>query len=76
VRHLASTPLLALKRMRELPRLASLQVLKPGNRLSITPVSAAEWEAVIAALVDLGADPVIARLAPAAAAAHSAGAAR
>jgi predicted RNA-binding protein with PUA-like domain len=44
------TPLLALKRMRELPQLASMRLLAPGNRLSITPVSPAEWRAVLAAL--------------------------
>ena len=36
--------------MRAMPSLASLLILKRGNRLSITPVSAAEWEAVVGAL--------------------------
>jgi predicted RNA-binding protein with PUA-like domain len=59
VRHRATTPLLSLKAMRERPALATMLVLKPGNRLSITPVTPAEWRAVIGALVELGADPAI-----------------
>jgi predicted RNA-binding protein with PUA-like domain len=41
------TPLLPLKRMRELPQLATMQLLRPGNRLSITPVTDPEWRAVL-----------------------------
>jgi predicted RNA-binding protein with PUA-like domain len=41
------TRLLSLAEMRETPALASMVVLKAGNRLSITPVTAAEWKAVI-----------------------------
>ena len=44
------TALLPLKRMRELPQLRSMRLLQPGNRLSITPVSEAEWQAVLALL--------------------------
>ncbi len=44
------TPLLPLKRMRELPQLQSMLLLRPGNRLSITPVTDAEWKAVLALL--------------------------
>ncbi len=44
------TPLLPLKHMRELPQLQSMQLLRPGNRLSITPVTDAEWKAVLAQL--------------------------
>ena len=62
VRHLATTPLLSLKHMRERPELATMQLLKPGSRLSITPVTEQEWRAVIAALIELGAKPAIARL--------------
>jgi len=62
VRHLATTPLLSLKAMRARPELASMQLLKPGSRLSITPVTRVEWDAVVAALVELGAAPSIARL--------------
>ncbi|MCW5663463.1 MAG: EVE domain-containing protein [Piscinibacter sp.] len=46
------TPLLHLKRMRELPQLASMLLLRPGNRLSITPVTEDEWRAVNALLKD------------------------
>lgn len=41
------TPLLPLKRMRELPQLATMLLLRPGNRLSITPVTDAQWRAVL-----------------------------
>lgn len=44
------TPLLTLRRMRELPQLQTMQLLRPGNRLSITPVTDAEWQAVLALL--------------------------
>lgn len=40
------TPLLTLKAMREDPALASMALLRPGSRLSITPVTEAEWQAV------------------------------
>jgi predicted RNA-binding protein with PUA-like domain len=46
------TRLLRLSEMREQPTLATMRVLKRGNRLSITPVSAAEWQAVLALLAD------------------------
>jgi len=44
------TRLLSLKEMRTLPQLASMRVLQPGNRLSITPVTPQEWRAVCALL--------------------------
>ena len=50
VRLVRKTPLLALARMRQEPTLASMLVLKAGNRLSITPVTPAEWTAVNALL--------------------------
>ena len=50
VRLVAKTRLLGLREMRQRPELAGMAVLKPGNRLSITPVSAAEWSAVAALL--------------------------
>jgi len=62
VRHLATTPLLPLKDMRLRPELATMQLLKPGSRLSINPVTADEWQAVIATLIELGAPPAIATL--------------
>ena len=46
VRLVAKTRLLALREMRQRPELASMLLLKPGNRLSITPVTPAEWAAV------------------------------
>jgi predicted RNA-binding protein with PUA-like domain len=50
VKLVKKTRLLPLKEMREAPELASMVVLKPGNRLSITPVTPAEWQAVLARL--------------------------
>ncbi|MDE2628212.1 MAG: EVE domain-containing protein [Burkholderiales bacterium] len=50
VKLVRKTRLLALSEMRSTPALASMQLLKRGNRLSITPVSAAEWRAVLALL--------------------------
>ena len=46
------TRMLSLKAMREAPSLASMAVLQRGSRLSITPVSANEWQAVLAMLDD------------------------
>ena len=40
------TRLLSLREMRGVPDLASMRVLAPGNRLSITPVTPEEWRAV------------------------------
>ena len=50
VKLVRKTPLLALKRMREEHKLATMQLLRPGNRLSITPVTAAEWRTVLGLL--------------------------
>jgi predicted RNA-binding protein with PUA-like domain len=36
--------------MREIPELAEMRVLKKGNRLSITPVTAAEWKKITSLL--------------------------
>ena len=47
VRLVRKTRLLALAEMRERPELATMQVLRRGNRLSITEVSALEWRAVL-----------------------------
>ena len=41
------TRLLGLAEMRAAPDLASMRVLQRGNRLSITPVTDAEWRAVL-----------------------------
>ena len=40
------TRLLPLREMRGAPALATMRVLASGNRLSITPVTAREWQAV------------------------------
>ena len=46
VKALKKTRLLSLAEMRATPELATMRVLARGNRLSITPVSDAEWNAV------------------------------
>ena len=46
VKALKKTRLLSLAEMRATPALATMRVLARGNRLSITPVSDAEWNAV------------------------------
>ena len=56
----------ARQRGERLRELADLIVLKPGNRLSITPVSAPQWRRVLAALVELGAPADLGLPAPAA----------
>lgn len=47
VKLVRKTRLLALAELREAPSVASMRVLQRGNRLSITPVSPAEWNAVL-----------------------------
>lgn len=47
VRAVRRTPLLSLARMRAETSLADLQVLRRGNRLSITPVEPHHWQAVL-----------------------------
>ena len=46
VKVVKKTRLLSLAEMRATPELATMRVLARGNRLSITPVSDAEWHAV------------------------------
>jgi predicted RNA-binding protein with PUA-like domain len=46
VKLIKKTRLLSLDEMRAAPALATMRVLQRGNRLSITPVTAAEWRAV------------------------------
>ena len=41
------TRVLPLSEMRNAPSIASMQVLRRGNRLSITPVTPEEWQAVL-----------------------------
>jgi predicted RNA-binding protein with PUA-like domain len=50
VRLVKKTRLLSLDEMRATPSLATMRALQRGNRLSITPVTAAEWRAVTALL--------------------------
>jgi predicted RNA-binding protein with PUA-like domain len=47
VHYVRKTRLLPLKDMREAPELATMALLRPGSRLSITPVTPAEWAAVL-----------------------------
>lgn len=49
------TPLLPLRTMRSRPELATMGLLQRGSRLSITPVSRAEWGAVLQLLGVAGA---------------------
>ena len=51
VRGVRKTRLAGLPELRRQPALAKMWVLRPGNRLSITPVSAAEWRAITAKLL-------------------------
>lgn len=46
VKLVRKTRLLSLAEMRAAPALATMQVLRRGNRLSITPVTPDEWRAV------------------------------
>ena len=50
VKLVCKTRPLPLAEMRAAPTLASMRVLERGNRLSITPVTADEWRAVLALL--------------------------
>lgn len=52
VQALRKTRVLGLAEMRSVPELAEMQVLKRGNRLSITPVTPQEWQ-VIDCLLEL-----------------------
>ena len=50
VKLVRKTRVLPLAEMRGMPALEGMRLLQRGNRLSITPVSAAEWRAVLKAL--------------------------
>ena len=43
VHYRSDFPVIALDELRQHPALAEMTVLRKGNRLSITPISAAEW---------------------------------
>jgi predicted RNA-binding protein with PUA-like domain len=47
VKAIRRTPLLSLAAMRARDELSDMQVLRRGNRLSITPVSPDQWQAVL-----------------------------
>lgn len=49
VRYARQLRLVSLAAMRAMPELGGMQVLRRGNRLSITPVTASEWRAVLTA---------------------------
>ncbi len=46
VQALRKTRVLGLPEMRDIPALADMQVLRKGNRLSITPVEPAHWQLI------------------------------
>ncbi len=47
VRAVEKTRLISLAELRSYPELADMQILKRGNRLSITPVTPAEWQCIM-----------------------------
>jgi len=51
VRALKKTKLVSLAELRRHKALANMRLLRPGNRLSITPVSAAEWKYITERLI-------------------------
>lgn len=51
VRALNKTRLIPLPELRSHPELETMQILRRGNRLSITPVSREEWEFIVERLV-------------------------
>ena len=51
VRALKKTRLVPLAELRKHKALAKMRLLRPGNRLSITPVSAAEWRYITEKLI-------------------------
>ena len=46
VRFIKKTRLVSLQELRDHPQLESLRILQRGNRLSITPVTPAEWKII------------------------------
>lgn len=52
VRGLKKTALLPLSELRQMPALEDMLLLKKGSRLSITPVTPAQWKAIQARLED------------------------
>jgi len=52
VRLVSKTRLMPLTEMRSYPQLAGMRTLRPGNRLSITPVTEAEWNFILARIAE------------------------
>ena len=50
VKLVKKTRLMPLEEMRSHPELAGMRTLRPGNRLSITPVTDSEWNFILAKL--------------------------
>jgi predicted RNA-binding protein with PUA-like domain len=50
IRALEKTRLISIAELREAPQLAEMIILRRGNRLSITPVTAAEWRFITSTL--------------------------
>ena len=50
VRAVSKTRLMPLAELRTIPELAGMQILQRGNRLSITPVTPAEWQCICTCL--------------------------
>ncbi len=51
VKFLEKTPFVPLTELRAHKALAKMRTLRPGNRLSITPVTPAEWQFIVAKLM-------------------------
>jgi len=47
VRYRSAFPVIPLDELRQHPALAEMLVLRKGNRLSITPLAAAEWNYIL-----------------------------
>jgi len=45
------TRLVSIEELRSHPQLESMQILRRGNRLSITPVTEAEWQFIVSSLL-------------------------
>jgi len=52
VRLVSKTRLMPLTEMRSYPQLAGMRTLRPGNRLSITPVTEDEWNFILARIAE------------------------
>ena len=52
VKLISKTRLMPLEEMRTYRELAGMRTLRPGNRLSITPVTEAEWNFILARLAE------------------------